>query len=281
MSRDLEYREFEVPLRLQRLVRCAWLLRGRSRHAVVDTIYPDGCCELIVHVGQVPRWRTVDRDWKSQAKTLFAAQFRSAIQLEWKGEIDCIGLRLQPCVAGSYVDEPLAGLRDTVADLARLNPAMSRRLLAASALGHCVLAGESWWTLIDELVRIGEIDVPIETAVMKISKHRGNCSIEAIARRSCLAVRSFQYRFLDRVGLTAKEFARIMRLQATLRFLDEKTTRMAEVAADSGFADESHANRELRRVTGLTPARLRNALRSDREGDSTLRMAAAFVRGGR
>jgi AraC-like DNA-binding protein len=54
---------------------------------------------------------------------------------------------------------------------------------------------------------------------------------------------------------------------------------MAELAIDSGFADQAHATREVRRVTGTTPARLRDALRQDRDGVSSVRMAAAFVRG--
>jgi len=50
-------------------------------------------------------------------------------------------------------------------------------------------------------------------------------------------------------------------------------------SVESSFADQAHATRELRRVTGHTPARLRAALRQDRDGDATVRLAAAFVRG--
>ena len=79
--------------------------------------------------------------------------------------------------------------------------------------------------------------------------------------------------------MTPKEFARLMRLQATLRALDAGDASIAELAADSGFADQAHATRELRRVTGLTPAKLRAELRRDRDGDVAVRLAAAFVRG--
>lgn len=54
---------------------------------------------------------------------------------------------------------------------------------------------------------------------------------------------------------------------------------MADLAVERGFADQAHATREVRRVTGTTPARLRDALRRDRDGDSSVRLAAAFVRG--
>jgi transcriptional regulator GlxA family with amidase domain len=70
-----------------------------------------------------------------------------------------------------------------------------------------------------------------------------------------------------------------MRLRATLRALEDGDDALAEVAADRGFADQAHATRELRRITGLAPARLRAALRKDRGGDAAIRLAAAFLRG--
>jgi transcriptional regulator GlxA family with amidase domain len=94
-----------------------------------------------------------------------------------------------------------------------------------------------------------------------------------------MSTRSFQTVFRGTVGLTPKEFTRLMRLQATLRALDESDAGISAVAADQGFADQAHATRDLRRVTGLTPAKLRTALRRDRNGDTAMRLAAAFIRG--
>jgi AraC-like DNA-binding protein len=94
-----------------------------------------------------------------------------------------------------------------------------------------------------------------------------------------MGLRSFQTRFLECVGLGAKEYARLLRLQATIRALDGDDSPLSQLAFDAGFADQAHATRELARLTGLTPARLRAALRRDREGDDTIRLAAAFVRG--
>ncbi len=91
-------------------------------------------------------------------------------------------------------------------------------------------------------------------------------------------MRGFQARFRAEVGLTPKEFARLMRLQATLRALD-LTPSLSALAADAGFSDQAHATRELQRSTGLTPASLRANLRRDRDGDAAVRLAAAFVRG--
>jgi AraC-like DNA-binding protein len=70
----------------------------------------------------------------------------------------------------------------------------------------------------------------------------------------------------------------VLRLQATLRALDGDAP-LADLASSTGFADQAHATREIKRVTGLTPARLRDELHRDRGGDAAIRIAAAFVRG--
>jgi AraC-like DNA-binding protein len=54
---------------------------------------------------------------------------------------------------------------------------------------------------------------------------------------------------------------------------------LADAAIAAGFADQAHATRELKKVTGLTPARLREELRRDRESSTAIEIAAAFVRG--
>jgi AraC-like DNA-binding protein len=119
--------------------------------------------------------------------------------------------------------------------------------------------------------------------VARIESSAGRVRIETLARASHLSMRGFQVRFRAEVGLTPKEFARLTRLQAMLRALESADAGIAAVAADSGFTDLAHVTRELRRVTGHTPARLRDALRrhlkGDNDADAAVRMAAAFVRG--
>ena len=41
------------------------------------------------------------------------------------------------------------------------------------------------------------------------------------------------------------------------------TPHLASLAADAGFADQSHLGREVRRVTGLPPGRLGELMRTD------------------
>jgi AraC-like DNA-binding protein len=69
-------------------------------------------------------------------------------------------------------------------------------------------------------------------------------------------IRAFKQAF----GLTPEDVRRQLRV-ARARALLVGDGRLAEIAIAAGFADQSHMTRELRRLTGLSPAAYRRALR--------------------
>ncbi|MEU7860347.1 helix-turn-helix domain-containing protein [Nonomuraea sp. NPDC049141] len=63
-------------------------------------------------------------------------------------------------------------------------------------------------------------------------------------------------RFHDQVGLTPKTAARVIRFQSALRLLQSGRA-IAGVAADCGFYDQAHMNREFRVLGDTTPGQIR------------------------
>jgi len=272
----MEYQEHPVPDSLRRHIACVWRLVDARPRPGVNTIYPDGRCELIAHLGGRSRlWDSID-GWHVQAPTLFAAQRVTAVQFEPVGVLDDLGIRLQPA-ASTLVTRDLAPMRDRVVDLATIDPSVSAAL-ALAARDFIGGSAQRLWELLAHLCSASAIDVKVENAAAQLDADGGQTKIETLAKVASLGMRSLQTRFLAGVGLSPKEFAQIQRLQSTLRALGGETP-LADLATDSGFADQAHATREIKRVTGLTLSRLRDELRRDRDGDAAIRIAAAFVRG--
>jgi AraC-like DNA-binding protein len=65
--------------------------------------------------------------------------------------------------------------------------------------------------------------------------------------------RGFQQQF----GVTAAAFRATVRAHRALAALDDAAVSLAQVAGDSGFADQAHMTRAILRLTGSTPHRLR------------------------
>jgi AraC-like DNA-binding protein len=275
----MQYAEFDAPTALSRHIQCLWRLRDPEPAEQPQTIYPDGRCELIVHLGAPMRRYTLAQGWQTQARCLFAAQLRSAIRLAADGPVDCIGIRLLPAASAVFVGQRLSLLVDDVIDLDGIDQEFATRLFDAAIAYSADSGCTDLWRLLP--TRIGDLplDMRIESAVAAVDAAQGVITVAALAAETNMSLRSLQTRFLAAVGLTVKEYARVQRLQATLRQLDTAAEPIAQLVAASGFSDQAHATRELQQFTGLTPARLRRALRAERDGDETLRMAAAFVRG--
>jgi AraC-like DNA-binding protein len=274
----MEYRQFPPPAGLAAHVECVWRLRQARGSGAPQTIYPDGRCELIAHLATPPHCWDAQRGWHAQARTLFAAQRVTAVRLAAAGPLDCIGVRLRPAVSNTLLGGSAVRHRDQVMDLAGLDPALGRAL-ARAARQFTRGAPQVLWRLLERRCDGLPVDARVSAAIERLEREAGGSRIDSLARAAALSMRGFQVRFRAAVGLTPKEFARLTRLQVTLRALDGSDAGLAELASDGGFADQSHATRELRRVTGQTPARLRRELRRDRDGDAAVRLAAAFVRG--
>ena len=66
-------------------------------------------------------------------------------------------------------------------------------------------------------------------------------------------------RFTEQVGLTPKRVARIARFERIVRATQGRTPDWGRVAAEHGYADQSHLIRDFRAFAGTTPSRFPSA----------------------
>ncbi len=279
----MEYREYDAGVALRRHVQCVWRLRDAAPSGAPQTVYPDGRCELIIHLADPMQMQSPAHGWQTQGRCLFAAQARSAIRLRATGTLDCVGVRLRPEASaalfnGSSNATPLATWIDQVLDVQQLDAPFAAALTAGLRHGGDPIA-PTFIGLLSGRLNAWRLDARITAAVAALDRTSGNLKLRALAQSIGMSVRSLQVRFVSAVGLTVKEYALVRRLQATIRQLDAAAGALADTAIEMGFADQAHATRAMRAFAGLTPARLRRALLAQRDGDQTLAMAAAFVRG--
>lgn len=80
---------------------------------------------------------------------------------------------------------------------------------------------------------------------------------EAVERHPTHVARAFRSEY----GVTVAEYARSLRLEWARMQLALEGTTLARLAAEAGFADQSHFTRAFRRHTGVTPGRYRELVR--------------------
>ncbi len=275
----MDYTEHPAPDDLRRHVQCLWELRDPAPENEIQTIYPDGRCELLAELGVPLRFHGADGGIRADQPFCFAGQQLGPIRLQAVGAVHCIGLRLTPACSALIAGVRLPELRDQAPDLHALDAAFAEDFRHAAQASADSGSPEPLWRLLRARCSGFDPDPLAERAVDALDAHDGDLRIGALAKQLDTSIRTLQTRFLDAVGLTPKEYARIRRLQALLRTLDAERDSIADAAARHGYSDQAHATRDLAHWTGITPAKLVRALRGDPDSEDALRLATAFVRG--
>lgn len=261
----MQYREYPVPAPLDVVVECVWFLRAAGGHDGGDAlqrVLPDGCIELIVHLGEafvaVPDVGAPTR----QASSLVVGMLTRPIVLRTPaGVIDTMGVRFRPGGAHAFVAVPLGELADGGVAVEDLWGARGRRLVeqlgaARDDAGRVAIVVRE---LTARLVRT-ERDRLVGFVVESLVRSAGRVSVSQVARAVGVTPRHLQRRFQDRVGVGPKVLARILRFQNSLRYRTPATTvEWARVAVECGYADQSHLIREYTVLAGETPASLLDA----------------------
>jgi AraC-like DNA-binding protein len=176
--------------------------------------------------------------------------------VEFAGTYASLDLELTPLGAYRVLGRPLDALRGEVVSLEALFGADGR------VLADRLREAGGWDELFDLverflLGRVAEGPRPtpaVEWAYARVRASEGRVRVEALARELGCSRRYLSARFRAEVGLPPKTVARLIRFEHVCRRLRREPARWAEIAADAGFADQPHLNREFRELAGTTPS---------------------------
>jgi AraC-like DNA-binding protein len=114
-----------------------------------------------------------------------------------------------------------------------------------------------------EQVRNGRSLLPFDHAIRSLMEEDGNMPIERVASLSCLSLKQFERNCRDRIGMSPKMFARILRFSKAYR-LHEAMPQLSwtSIAHASGYFDQMHMIRDFRVFAGVNPSVIEKQLLS-------------------
>ncbi|WP_404366038.1 helix-turn-helix domain-containing protein [Sphingomonas sp. MMS24-J45] len=152
-------------------------------------------------------------------------------------------LSLDPVTASSLLGLPLALLTDRIVHLGDISSTIVDQLADGFAEGR----------IADRLMPQAFADLrPDARAASAASLLAKGRSVAQTAGAVNLGDRQFTRWFHRQLGMHPKRFQRIVRLRRAL-LAAKQGEPLAAVAADEGFADQAHFNREVRALTGGAP----------------------------
>jgi AraC-like DNA-binding protein len=249
----MHYAEWSPPPPLARDVECLWRLAG-SGIPVPATVFPDGCIELLVHLGERFSWRE-----GVQPEAFVVGQLSSPLCVMPSAAFETWAARFRPAGARTVLGDGLAALADRVVPLEDVVGREAARALI-DALRSVREESERRDAFVTWLVRRGRRPVADATraAVSMLAEHRGVVRVDALARAHGWSERQLERRFAAEVGCSPKQLARTMRFQSLVQRLDDGRNDWAGLAWECGFFDQAHLIRDVRAFTGATPTQLRD-----------------------
>ncbi|GAA1659779.1 hypothetical protein GCM10009765_06440 [Fodinicola feengrottensis] len=177
-------------------------------------------------------------------------------------EVESVGLRLRPGVAGTILDLPADQLPGRLTPLETLWGAAAVRL--EERLASCATADARRQVLED--IVVGRLaDREPDRTTMAAAALVGSSA--EVADQVGLSERQLRRRFSEQVGFGPKTLQRVLRFQRFVRRLPELAAggSLAAVAVEAGYADQSHLGRECLELSGSSPRSLVRRWAAQRE----------------
>jgi AraC-like DNA-binding protein len=258
----MQYREAAAQPDLAPFVLCYWELAvPKTLETRLDhNVFPDGCVALLYRRSpSTPggRLRVVGPTLTSRKVPV------------WPGDTFW-GVRLQPAACAAMIGCEPSALRDQALDASEVNSGL------AESIRPEIDACASFEQSIEAYARVlrsvqpnlAAIDDAIAFAAGAIARSGGMLRISQVADAVGVSMRQFERRFQRAVGLTPKQFARARRMRATaVAVARAQYVNWAELAVETGFADQPHLAHEMRTITGRSPGLFEKGVRKIKHGD--------------
>lgn len=127
------------------------------------------------------------------------------------------------------------------------------KLAARDARGRSV--GTVGFTRRLTAAEIGQMaEIPLGSVIATMIRRLGEkITSGEMARSAGTSVRGLERAFDRDYGLSPRQYLRRLRMQTACQLLVSTRSPLAQVADRCGFADQSHFNRDFKRMTGMTP----------------------------
>lgn len=219
-------------------------------------ILPTGTMDLLFHFGD-PFVRFDNHKASTEPAAYLTGQRTRMLEVAATGSTGIVLVSLYPWGLSGFTGFPAHHVADMTLDLEELfggrtmTSLIDRLGSEGSPLDRASLVERF---LLDRLQE-QERDRLVEHAAARINANFGDTRIDELAASLGISKRQLDRRFLCRVGVSPKTFARVIRFQKSIYHLGVGT-RLADAALACGYHDQSHMIRDYHQFAQNTPERL-------------------------
>jgi AraC-like DNA-binding protein len=248
------YRQFSPAPALRPYIRCYWTLRADAAgDAGAQRVLPDGCVEIIINLGARFIRHDASGSAERQPLELVVGPTTRHMTIAPSGAIRLVGVRFAPGGAVPFLSVALREVRDSAPSLADvaspLIGAVAERLAVAPSGAEGSVLDAALGARLARARRLTDHRVLASVRAARASVRP--LRVDALMSLTGLGARQLERTFRDHVGFGPKTLCRLDRFQRVVRVIDPgMRTSWARLAAQHGYADQSHLAREFRKFAG-------------------------------
>jgi AraC-like DNA-binding protein len=187
--------------------------------------------------------------------SVIGGPYRQSWIIDTAEQVRVMGVNFRPGGAHALIGlnaEELAQCDINLEDMFGLSAKQLReRLLEATAPAQRLALLEHW---LRRLTEQPTWDTTILHAAAMLAHIQDVPSIGRLQRESGYSAHRFGLLFRRHIGMTAKQYARLMRFRAVVDLAyQEQQVDWARIAVEGGYCDQAHLSHEFRRFSGMTP----------------------------
>jgi AraC-like DNA-binding protein len=263
---DMRYWRITPDPRLRGVVSCYWAVdsqpisaRIRADEPCEDVLIPDGLSEMVFNRGCAgfDRWRLGAPDQREQMARSYVIGGRShSVNTRADEPLYLAGVKLDSRFLRQIIRTPLSEFRDATLPLRDLGDPQLLALEESVGNARCL---ETVVGLFDNFFLAALRDLrasrsAVDALVERIQRDGGGTPIMGWARQAGVDSRSLERSFCASIGMTPKQYARVVRFKRHYQALIAGDAKRSLGAHLDGFYDQSHFNREFRHFTGVAPS---------------------------
>jgi len=249
------YTEFKPPENLRKYICCYWVAPSLIDSSIIDTelqyhenVIPDGCIDLLFGT---------DKYGNMCRSILVGTMSRGTVVNMEYNNIKTFGIRFYPGGLQAFISESASEFTDRMELIDTIGQdvliELAKQISKITDIYSKIIYCNQYFTS-----RIKN-KIPWEDKFQNMLYHiyssNGIILVKDIAQREVISEKQVTRIFNNRVGISAKVFIKTIRFQNALKIINtKKFVRIADVALEAGYYDQSHFIHDFYTFSSMKPS---------------------------